>query len=71
MCVVHRARRTERLGGTRAQCIIGKEQWGSRYGADLTDEPGADDPGKMSPDGAHVVSLACDTVRLKPDACYP
>ena len=58
MGVMHRARSTGRIRGTSAQFFADKQQRCSRHGADLTHEPGADDPGEMSPDGTHVASLA-------------
>jgi len=65
MCVVHRARGAEGFSGTRAQLLLCKQQRCGRHRADLTHQPGADDPGEMTPHGAHVASLSCEPVRLK------
>ena len=65
MCVVHRTRGAGDVSGTRAQFLAGEQQRCGRHGADLTREPGADDPRQMSPQCAHVGSLPRDTVRQK------
>ena len=59
MCVVHRARRAEGFSRTCAQLLLRNQQRRGRHCADLTHEPGADDPGEMTPHGPHFASLSC------------